>query len=100
MIYSPYKENPFKAAERTYPVEMPYPLDETYVLNMDIPDGFVVDEIPKSARVAYNLKEGIFEYLIQKNESNIQLRYHIRLSKANFSADEYSPLREFFAYIV
>jgi hypothetical protein len=99
MIHSPYKDNPFKATERTYPVEMPYPIDETYVLNMDIPDGFVVDEIPKSAKVAYNENEGVFEYLIQKNETSIQLRYHIKLSRANFSAYEYNSLRDFFAYI-
>ena len=100
ILRSPYKENPFKAAERNYPVEMPYPVDETYLLTMDIPEGFVIDEIPKSAKVAYNGNEGFFEYLIQKNENSIQLRYHIKLFKANFSAIEYNTLREFFDYAV
>ena len=43
-----YKENPFKSAERLYPVEMPYGFDETYTLQMDVPSGYEVDELPKS----------------------------------------------------
>jgi hypothetical protein len=54
MIGEGMRENPFKAAERKYPVEMPYVRDDMYILNMQIPDGYEVDELPKSARVALN----------------------------------------------
>lgn len=100
MLSEGYKENPFKSAARTYPVEMPCAMDETYTLNMEIPAGYVVDELPKSARVSYNTDEGFFEYLIQKDETQVQLRSRIKLKKANFEADDYASLREFFAYIV
>ncbi len=100
MMGESYKENPFKASERKYPVEMPYRIDETYILNMDIPAGYVVDELPKSAKVAYNDNEGFFEYLIQKDENGVQLRSHIKLNKALFEAEEYNSLRDFFAYVV
>jgi len=33
------KENPFKSVERQYPVEMPYSVNEVYILNMEIPKG-------------------------------------------------------------
>ena len=56
------KENPFKSAERFYPVEMPSCKDETYLLNMEIPAGYKVEELPKSARVMLNEDEGMFEY--------------------------------------
>lgn len=94
------KENPFKAAERKYPVEMPFKMQDVYTLTMDIPEGYSVDEMPKSVRIAYNEKEGMFEYLIQKNETAIQLRTSIKLNKANFAPEEYSTLRDFFAQIV
>jgi len=100
IIQSSFKENPFKAAERKYPIEMPYPIDEIYVLNMEIPAGYVVDELPKSSKVAYNANEGFFEYLIQKSETNVQLRTHIKLNKATFAAEDYNSLRDFFAYVV
>jgi len=100
MVAQEDKINPFKSIERHYPVEMPYKLEETYVLNMDIPKGYEVDELPKSARVAYNINEGIFEYLIQKNPDNIQMRVHLKLNQSYFPTDEYPTLRDFFGYVV
>ncbi len=95
-----YKTNPFKSINRQYPVEMPYQIDKMYVLNMDIPAGFQLDEIPKSARINYNGTEGFFEYIIQKGDNNIQLIVHLKLNKSFFPVEEYSMLREFFADVV
>jgi hypothetical protein len=100
IVSSPFKENPFSAASRKYPVEMPCPIDNFYVLTMEIPEGFVVDELPKSVKVAYNGDEGYFEYLIQANGTNVQLRSHVKLKNASFSAEDYNSLRDFFAYVV
>lgn len=100
MLDEGYKTNPFKSMNRLYPVEMPYKIDETYVLTMDIPTGYQVDEMPKSVRVAYNEDEGMFEYLIQKGQDNLQMRVHLRLDKAFFPVDEYSNLRDFFSFVV
>ena len=100
MLSESVGENPFTALERKYPVEMPYAPDEVYTLNMDIPSGYTVDEIPKSVKVSLNGTEGFFEYQIEKNENNIQLRSHIKLNKANFTREDYDVLRDFYAYIV
>ncbi|HTR28622.1 MAG TPA: DUF3858 domain-containing protein [Puia sp.] len=94
------KDNPFKASTRNYPVEMPHAMDETYTLSMDIPNGYVVDELPKSAKVSYNTDEGFFEYLIQAGADRIQFRTRIKLKKANFTPEDYASLRDFFAYVV
>jgi hypothetical protein len=95
-----YKENPFKAAQRFYPVEMPYCIDEIYLLNMEVPAGYKVDELPKSARVTLNDTEGMFEYLIQQGGDHIQLRCRVKLNKATFEPEDYETLRNFFAVVV
>ncbi|HZF64362.1 MAG TPA: transglutaminase domain-containing protein, partial [Chitinophagaceae bacterium] len=41
------KDNPFKSADRVYPVEMPYTMDETYIATIHVPEGYEVDELPK-----------------------------------------------------
>ena len=94
------KENPFKSASRTYPVEMPYCTDRTYVMNMEVPQGYKVDELPKSARVTLNDNDGSFEYLIQQSGDNIQLRCRTKINKANFEPEDYETLRNFFSFIV
>jgi hypothetical protein len=100
IIAPTYTSNPFTAATRLYPVEMPHKMDDMYVLTMEIPQGYKVDEIPKSARVNFNENDGFFEYLIQQNGNNIQMRVHLKFKKATFGIDDYATLRDFFAFVV
>jgi hypothetical protein len=100
MLWSDLRKNPFTAAERKYPIEMPYTRDENYVFSMEIPSGYVVDELPKSAKVAFNGDQGSFEYLIDLQGERIQMRCRLRLNKAWFPAEDYGSLREFFTYVV
>lgn len=96
-----YKENPFKSAERKYPVEMPYTMDETYNLQMEVPVGYEVDELPKSMVLKLNEEEeGLFEYRVSLSGSNISLRCRLQLKRAWFQPDEYEMLREFFSMVV
>lgn len=96
-----YKKNPFKSAERLYPVEMPYTMDETYVLTLAVPEGYVVDELPKQIIAKYD-EEGasFFEYRIQQSGEIISLRSRIKLARAYYEPDEYAGLREFFNMVV
>ncbi len=95
-----YRENPFKAAERYYPVEMPYAVNETYLLNMEIPKGYKVEEVPKSTRVKFNEDEGMFEYIIAASGGYIQLRSKLKMNKATFLPEDYQSLRDFYGYVV
>ena len=95
-----YKTNPFTAATRNYPVEMPYKTEEVIVVNMEIPKGYKVDEMPKSAKMKYNDDEGLFEYIISKDANNIYLKCLLRFNKAVFSSEDYEYLREFYGQIV
>jgi hypothetical protein len=93
-------ENPFKSHERLYPVEMPYVINEVYTMNMSVPDGFEVAELPKSAIVNFNETEGQFQYFVQVDNNRIQLRLKLVLAKATFSAEDYNALRDFYDMIV
>jgi hypothetical protein len=95
-----FKENPFKSNERNYPVEMNYKMDDIYVLTFEIPEGYEVEELPKSAKVTLNESDGYFEYLISYDGSSVHLRTRLLLSKATFLPVEYESLREFFGYVV
>ena len=100
MMWEGYKDNYFKAAERSYPVEMPYLFDETYILNLSVPVGYTVEEIPKSAKVQFGEADGFFEYMIDKSGETIRLRSRLKLNRATYAPEEYNDLREFFSYVV
>ncbi|WP_431215697.1 DUF3857 domain-containing protein [Puia sp. P3] len=95
MLWNDLRRNPFTAAERKYPVEMPYTTDEVYIFSMEIPEGYAVDEMPKSAKVAFNGDQGMFEYLLEQQGAVIRMRCRLRLNKAWFPAEDYASLRDF-----
>jgi acyl carrier protein len=96
-----YKENPFKSAERFYPVEMPYTMDEMYLFQLQVPAGYVVDELPKQVMVKLNEEgDGVFEYRISESNGNISLRSRLRFNRSYFLPEEYEMLREFFNMVV
>jgi hypothetical protein len=96
-----YRHNPFKSAERHYPVEMPYAMDETYTFSLIVPENYEVDEMPKPAVVKLNEEgDGVFEYRISKSGSTISLRSRIQFKRTMFMPEEYEVLREFFNLIV
>jgi hypothetical protein len=100
VILTEYKQNPFKAEKRIYPVSFVKPVNQLYTLNMAIPEGYVVDEIPKSAKASFNENEGFFEYLIQASQQSIQLRTRINLPKVYYLPEDYKSLRDFYTFIV
>lgn len=100
VLWSGYKSNPFSAAGRRYPVEMNQPVNEVYYLTLEVPEGYSIDELPKSMKLHYNGNDGYFEYIVSRFESTIQLRSTIVLRKANFDPGEYQALRDFFAIVV
>ena len=100
VLIDAFKKNPFAAAERKFPVEMPYVSDEMLTLNFVVPDDYVVDELPQSARAKLNETDGYFEYLLNQVDNRIQFRFRLQLKKALFLPEEYSVLRTFYDLVV
>lgn len=100
MIKEGIKENYFKSEDRKYPVELPYRINEIYTFHIQVPEGYVIDEVPKSVRVSLNETDGSFEYIVSKSNEDVSLRTQIKVNKAIFMNDEYENLRSFFDYIV
>lgn len=101
MMGEGYKENPFKSAERYYPVEMPYTMDEVFTMQLEIPGGYVVDELPTQTLVKFNEQgDAAFEYRISLSGNTIMLRSRLAIKRTFFDPDEYETLREFFDLIV
>jgi hypothetical protein len=80
---------------------MPYTFDETYVFSLIVPEGYVVDELPKSVIVKLNdAGDGQFEYLVSETNGTISMRSRIQLKRTYFQPAEYDLLREFFSMVV
>ena len=101
ILHDRITDNPFNDPERQYPVEFPYCEDFSYILNMEIPKGYEITDLPKSERIQLDEgKSAIFEYIIEKTDEGIQFQYRLRIKKTFFPLEEYQSLRDFFAFII
>ncbi len=94
-----FDENPFKQPKREYPVEFPYPFKDQFVLNLTIPDGYAIEEMPKSVRMNLPENGGTFQYLSSVTGNMIQLTIKIQLDKLRFEPEDYDIVKEFFNQI-
>ena len=99
VVFFSFQTNPFSESKRRYPVELPYKIDNVYLLNMDIPKGYRVEEMPESTVIRLNDSEAIFEYTIEKKENDLQLQMRIRLNKTYFTPEEYTGLQNYISSI-
>ena len=96
-----YKENPYKSVQRFYPIEMPFKIDEIFTLQIEVPKGYVVEEIPQSVVVKANeAGDASFEYRLSQSGSTIFLRSRLTFHRTWFGPDEYDILREFYSIVV
>ena len=92
-------ENPFKQPKREYPVDFAYPFKDQFVLNLTIPDGYAIEEMPKTIRVNLPDSGGSFQYLSSVNGNVIQLIVKIQLDQLHFEPEDYLLVKEFFNQI-
>jgi len=94
------KTNPFAAADREYPVELPFITETAFTLNMEIPAGYKVDELPKQLKIKLNEDDGMFEYLVGIADNRLQVKCKLKINKATFGKLVYEDLRNFYALVV
>jgi hypothetical protein len=100
MMFEATTKNPFKLKERLYPVEFPCPITETIIVNWVLPEGYVVDQVPKSAAITLPRNGGKFTYNVAQQEKNVMITSIIKINQTTFVHDEYGYIKEFFNQII
>jgi hypothetical protein len=99
-LFKSEKENPFKLEERNYPVDFGYSWREKLIVNLTIPEGFIIESMPEA--VAYSMPNnlGSFKYNITSIEKEIKIMVNIEINTSIITTQDYSYLREFYRHIV
>lgn len=95
-----FTENPFKLSERIYPVDFGSPFEKMIIGKITIPEGYAIDELPKSKILALPNNMGKFMYNITTIGNTINYTSSFTINKALFVQDEYPLLREFYTQVV
>ncbi len=93
-------ENPFKSPERKYPVEFDNPASYTMQGVLRLPEGYVVEELPRAAR--FNAFDGDITcfYMAQATNGIIQFNMRFNQKRLIFLPEEYADLQAFYGAVV
>ncbi|NOT74507.1 MAG: hypothetical protein HOP08_06220 [Cyclobacteriaceae bacterium] len=94
------ESNPFKSETRIYPLDMGSRMARTVVTSIEIPEGYKIDELPKSMVIALPNKHATFYTQASIVGNSVYLTCTMKINKIIFNANEYPALREFFERIV
>lgn len=94
------KENPFKLKNRLYPVDYAHTNKRMYMMNLTLPEGYDVEEVPEDLSIALADNSARFTYQIKQIGNIIQVVNKLEINKSRFYAQEYPNLREFYNLIV
>ncbi len=93
-------QNPFKAEQRLYPVDFITPIEKTQLFRLELPEGFMVEQLPKNLKMALPEKVASFQMQYSINENIIQVLFKQNINKAVFYQGEYLDLKIFYDEIV
>lgn len=100
MLFFAQSKNPFVQGKREYPVDFVFSNQDKYMINITIPDGYVIETIPSQKAISLPDNLGSFRFNVQKTEKQIQLLVNVDINSSEIPPEYYDALKQFFDEIV
>jgi Transglutaminase-like superfamily len=93
-------ENPFKQEKREYPVDFIFPKEDKYFFNIEYPETYVVESLPKAISIQVGDNLIGFKYITANSGNKIQLSVTVSVNSSLIPADYYQELKTIFNEII
>jgi hypothetical protein len=100
LLHEANEENPFKLEKRKYPLDLDYPLTTKTIVNLKIPEGYMVESLPESVKLVYGNGMGSYTYQLSDANGMISVVADFKLDSYLIEPVNYQTFREFFSSIV
>lgn len=100
MLFYTSSENPFKQESRSYPIDFVFPHQDKYIINITMPEGYVVESVPESVNVATDPNIGSFKFNITVNANQIQVSVISDINFARVNPEYYGTIKDYYASMV
>ena len=95
-----FEENPFSEEERSYPVDFGYPVSYKYQINIVLPQGYKVHDVPEKVAIALGeSRAATFLFNHQQTTNSISFSFDLSLNRSSFEAIDYSFLKDLFKQV-
>ncbi len=99
-FYSKIEKNPFSNKTRLYPIDFGHATHNIYIVKINIPENYEIEEMPKGMNMALpdNAGKFIYNFIVQGNSINIVSR--LTINKSYFEAEMAEPFSQFYSRLV
>jgi len=100
LLFFTRSKNPFTQEKRQNPIYFGYPSQEKFNLNIEIPEGYSVESMPKPIRISSENKEIVFTFITSNVDNKIQISCSKEIYNSIFAADQYEGLKDLFQKMI
>ena len=91
------KESPLKQQTRTYAMDMQYPVKQSFLSEITVPEGFKVESVPENEKI--NNDQFEFNYSTSVNENKIVVNLTFYFKFPIYPAEDYFKIRYYYKEI-
>ncbi|MBF6608512.1 MAG: DUF3857 domain-containing protein [Flavobacterium sp.] len=100
LLFFVVNKNPFTQEKREYPVDFVFPHQDKYVISITIPEGYMIESVPKPAQITMEENIGTFKYNITSVGNQVQLAVIYEINYPIVGSNYYTTLKTFFAQMI
>jgi hypothetical protein len=100
MLFFATTKNYFNQEKRQMPVYFGYPTQEKININLEIPEGYVIETLPKPIQILTENKGIVYRFNISNEGNKVQVICLKEINSSIFAADEYNGLKEIFQKMI
>lgn len=96
LLHCALDENDFNEEDRLYPIDLNYPYTNQYIINFEIPEGYIVESLPEGKHIVIPEDIGSLRFHVSEQQNTVQISFALKFNESLISADFYSGLKEVF----
>ncbi|MHC0446885.1 DUF3857 domain-containing protein [Flavobacterium sp. 3-218] len=100
LLFFTQTKNPFNQENRVMPVYFGYKNLERFTFNVEIPQGYTVESMPKPVKISSEDKKMSFILNFSVSENKIQIISQKEINNSIFAAEDYGMIKEFFQKMI
>ena len=100
VINPPFTTNPFQKEKRVMPVDFPYGRNERFYMTINLPENYVVDELPKPTIFKLPERAAQFQFSATLIGNRLTVINNLKINKLLYTVEEYEGLKKFFEMMI